>query len=64
MKAEYVVFNPPLLVTLLTDHRQMGFAPACRCGWKASISLNDTNSDRSQWAWHVADTFLGVSFDE
>ena len=54
-------FNPELLVWILMDHYQMGFAPKCRCGWKSSFSLNDTNSDRRQWAWHIADTFLGAS---
>lgn len=54
-------FNPELLVWILMDHYQMGFAPKCRCGWKSSFSLNDTNSDRQQWAWHIADTFLGAS---
>ena len=54
-------FNPELLVWILTEHYQMGFAPKCRCGWKSSFSLNDTNSDRQQWAWHIADTFLGAS---
>ena len=54
-------FNPELLVWILMDHYRIGFAPKCRCGWGSSFSLNDTNSDRQQWAWHIADTFLGAS---
>ena len=53
--------KPELLVQILREHCQMGMAPKCRCGWKSPISMNDTNSDRGQWAWHIADTFLEAS---
>lgn len=53
--------NPDLLLWILMEHYQMGSAPKCRCGWSSPISLNDTNSDRRQWAEHIVDTFLEAS---
>lgn len=44
-----------LLVSQIMEHRQMGSAPKCVCGWAAPLSLNDTKRDRRQWVWHLVE---------
>ena len=46
---------PAELVDALVAHRQLGSSPGCACGWRAPVWMNDTNSDRIQWAEHMAD---------
>ena len=57
MATEQIMY-PTNEVMMLMAHKQLGFAPKCYCGWSAPISLNDTESDRQQWAEHVAYTLV------
>lgn len=45
--------------TLLRHQARPLNSPNCICGWRPTISLNDTEADRGQHLGHVADMLAG-----